>query len=259
MKHALKIPGFTPVFWSLEDQDGPRHYPASSTVSMRHPKTTKAALTSTRKRESSRDVNHIPLTQPNKRTQRNVQDDRLETDVLLAIKPVHLANIVAMEKSHEFRNYRLKDGVERLWLYETAGDGKDGRGRSAITCAASCHMSKGRPLTRCAFPSSHIAVIPSTTRLSPGEVPEHPFGIGNADFNAGLKLAKYAYPILSLHELTPSIPLEEMKTQWGMGVPMGRCYVRRDLWDARWGDPETRMTWTTMLFDRADERQIMSE
>lgn len=56
-------------------------------------------------------------------------DDRVVTDVLLAIKPEHLTNIARQKKNHEYRKYRLRDGVERLWLYETGG----GNGRSAIT------------------------------------------------------------------------------------------------------------------------------
>ncbi|KAJ4131205.1 hypothetical protein NW765_017097 [Fusarium oxysporum] len=50
---------------------------------------------------------------------------------------------------------RLRDGVTRLWLYETS----DGGGRSSIT---------------------HIAVIPASVRHTPGSVPTEPFGIGNA-------------------------------------------------------------------------------
>lgn len=56
-------------------------------------------------------------------------EDRVETDVLLAIKPEHLNNIARQKKNHEYRKYRLRDGVERLWLYETG----DNNGRSAIT------------------------------------------------------------------------------------------------------------------------------
>lgn len=56
--------------------------------------------------------------------------DRVLTDVLLAIKPVHLANIISQQKNHEYRKYRLRDEVTRLWLYETR-DG--GEGRSSIT------------------------------------------------------------------------------------------------------------------------------
>lgn len=56
--------------------------------------------------------------------------DRVETDVLLAIKPVHLANIASQQKNHEYRKYCLRDGVTRLWFYETS---EGGHGRSAIT------------------------------------------------------------------------------------------------------------------------------
>ncbi len=61
---------------------------------------------------------------------RKSADNRVITDVLLAIKANHLANIASKQKNHEYRKYRLRDGVERLWLYETGA----GSGRSAITC-----------------------------------------------------------------------------------------------------------------------------
>ncbi|KAF5710898.1 hypothetical protein FMUND_9249 [Fusarium mundagurra] len=141
---------------------------------------------------------------------------RVLTDVLLAIKPEHLANIASQEKNHEYRKYRLKDGVSRLWLYETAGGG----GRSSIT---------------------HIAVIPPNTRREPGSVPTEPFGIGNEDFNAGRKESKYGYPILELYKLVNPVTLKQMKTRWGMGgAPMGWQYVGSDMWQSIWGDDEKR-------------------
>ncbi|KLU83268.1 hypothetical protein MAPG_02332 [Magnaporthiopsis poae ATCC 64411] len=142
--------------------------------------------------------------------------DRVQTDVLLAILPEHLANIASQAKNHEYRNYRLADGVERLWLYETRGPG--GKGRAAIT---------------------HIAAIPSDVRRTPGTVPEDPVGIGNAEFNAGLKKSKYGYPILELYELIQPVTLDEMKTKWQLGgAPMGWRYLRPELWEDRWGAGE---------------------
>ncbi|KAI1816710.1 hypothetical protein GGS20DRAFT_173167 [Poronia punctata] len=141
--------------------------------------------------------------------------DRVLTDVLLAIKSVHLKNIASRRKNHEYRKYRLRDGVERLWLYETAEDG----GKASIT---------------------HVAVIPSDERRTPGTVPTEPFGIGNDDFNAGLKQSKYGYPILELYELVKPVSLGEMKTKWGMSAPMGWRYLVPDLWMDRWGDEENR-------------------
>ncbi|KAL2021441.1 hypothetical protein VTK56DRAFT_7194 [Thermocarpiscus australiensis] len=141
--------------------------------------------------------------------------DRVLSDVLLAIKLVHLANIASRQKNHEYRKYRLRDGVMRLWFYETR---EGGQGRSAIT---------------------HIAVIPTNIRRTPGEVPAEPFGIGNDDFNAGLKQSKYGYPILELYELLEPVGLAEMKNRYGLGgVPMGWRYIGTDLWQDRWGDDD---------------------
>ncbi|GAB1314646.1 ASCH domain-containing protein [Madurella fahalii] len=140
--------------------------------------------------------------------------DRVETDVLLAIKPVHLANIASQQKNHEYRKYCLRDGVTRLWFYETS---EGGHGRSAIT---------------------HIAVIPKSVRRTPGTVPTEPFGIGNDDFNKGLKQSKYGYPILELYELIEPVALSEMKDRWGLAAPMGWRYLGKDLWEDRWGRNE---------------------
>lgn len=68
-------------------------------------------------------------TKPKTTASRPPPAPRVLTDVLLSIKPEHLANIASQDKNHEYRKYRLKDGVSRLWLYETAGGG----GRSSIT------------------------------------------------------------------------------------------------------------------------------
>ncbi|KAK3297266.1 uncharacterized protein B0H64DRAFT_121754 [Chaetomium fimeti] len=158
------------------------------------------------------------------KTKAGASDDRVESDVLLAIKPEHLANISSQKKNHEYRKYRLRDGVERLWLYETGG----GNGRSAIT---------------------HIAVIPSDVRRTPGEVPTEPFGIGNEDFNAGLKQSKYGYPVLELYELVKPVKLAEMKSRWGMGgAPMGWRYLGAGLWEDRWGGEEGRDDKVKKLF-----------
>ncbi|KAJ0131970.1 Uncharacterized protein HZ326_24935, partial [Fusarium oxysporum f. sp. albedinis] len=143
--------------------------------------------------------------------------DRVLTDALLSIKPIHLANIVSRQKNHEYRKYRLRDGVTRLWLYETS----DGGGRSSITYVYIF-------LSTCSPPCLllHIAVIPASVRHTPGSVPTEPFGIGNAEFNAGLKQSKYGYPVLELYELVRPVTLGEMKSRWGMGgAPMGWRYI----------------------------------
>ncbi|KAH7140244.1 hypothetical protein B0J13DRAFT_504335 [Dactylonectria estremocensis] len=158
----------------------------------------------------------------------SVAEERVETDVLMSIYPIHLANIASQRKNHEYRNYRLRDGVERLWFYETKGTKQD-KGRAAIT---------------------HIATIPSNVRRPQGTVPEEPVGIGNVDFNAGLMASKFGYPIIELYELVEPIPLEKMKKEWGMGgAPMGWSYVKKNMWQARWGeDDESREDKVTRVF-----------
>jgi hypothetical protein len=67
-------------------------------------------------------------------------------------------------------------------------------------------------------------------------VPTEPFGIGNEDFNAGLKESKYGYPMLELYQVVRPVTLSEMKNQWGIRcAPMGWRYVGTDLWEDRWG------------------------
>ncbi|KAH7166469.1 hypothetical protein EDB81DRAFT_878812 [Dactylonectria macrodidyma] len=172
------------------------------------------------KSDKASKVNKRPNTRPKTCTSSSDATERVETDVLMSIYPIHLANIASQRKNHEYRNYRLRNGVERLWFYETGGTKQD-KGRAAIT---------------------HIATIPSDVRRPQGTVPEEPVGIGNADFNAGLMSAKFGYPIIELYELVEPIPLDKMKKEWGMGgAPMGWSYVKKNMWQARWGeDDESR-------------------
>ncbi|KAI9669506.1 MAG: hypothetical protein M1829_005095 [Trizodia sp. TS-e1964] len=96
---------------------------------------------------------------------------------------------------------------------------------------------------------AHIAVIPACVRHTPGSVPTEPVGIGNAEFNAGLKQSKYGYPIYELYKLDRPVTLAEMKGRWGMGgAPMGWRYLGPDLWQDRWGDEETRAGKVTRVF-----------
>ncbi|KAK7424026.1 hypothetical protein QQX98_000636 [Neonectria punicea] len=159
-------------------------------------------------------------------TSSSIASERVQTDVLLAIQPIHLNNIVHQRKNHEYRNYRLCDGVQRLWLYETRGTKQD-KGCAAIT---------------------HIATIPSDIRHTPGNVPDVPFGIDNAEFNSSPEQSGFGYPIVELYQLVEPITLEEMKTAWGVAAPMGWRYVKMDMWENRWGVDENREGKVTRVF-----------
>ncbi|KAK3953965.1 hypothetical protein QBC32DRAFT_337642 [Pseudoneurospora amorphoporcata] len=178
---------------------------------------------------STPNISRVSKSKPSKSKSKSSNDDdedhRIKTDVLIAIKPTHLANIVSRKKNYEYRKYRLKDEVVRLWLYETKEGGK---GRASIT---------------------HIAVIPEGVRHTPGTVPTEPPGIGNDEFNAGLKQSKFGYPVLEVYELVKPVTLAEMKSNWGMrGAPMGWQYVRAGLWGDRWGEDDERAERVTRVF-----------
>lgn len=47
-------------------------------------------------------------------------ENRVFTDAILSIKPEFTQLISKRRKNHEYRKYKLKESVTRLWLYETA-------------------------------------------------------------------------------------------------------------------------------------------
>jgi hypothetical protein len=95
----------------------------------------------------------------------------------------------------------------------------------------------------------YIATIPPNIRHQPGAVPEEPVGIGNADFNAGLKKSKFGYPILQLYKLDQPVKLAEMKSKWGIASPMGWSYIKRPLWEDRWADEKGLRKPLTAVFE----------
>ncbi|GFF41869.1 hypothetical protein IFM46972_06685 [Aspergillus udagawae] len=116
-------------------------------------------------------------------------------DILMSIKPEHMSNIAAGRKNHEYRGYLLPSSVRRLWLYTTA-------------------------------PISRIEYVARISRgKTRGEVAEDG-GIGNADFNAGRKVSKYAYEILELWKLREPISLASaISSGFLKGPPQKYCWA----------------------------------
>ncbi|KAI0827707.1 hypothetical protein BC628DRAFT_1317711 [Trametes gibbosa] len=140
-----------------------------------------------------------PLTSPRpKRKSKAVDEDRVLTDVLLSIKPEFTKLISQRKKNHEYRKYKLKESVVRLWLYETAPT-------SAITY-----------------------VMETTTPRVPGEVND-PSGIGNDDFDNGLKQSKYGYPVTGLYKLREPVTTQQLKSRFDIAVPQGWRYATKNL------------------------------
>ena len=62
----------------------------------------------------------MPVTRSAASSNRTKDDKRIFTDVILPIKSRFVGLIVSGDKNYEYRNYKLRDSVKRLWLYEVA-------------------------------------------------------------------------------------------------------------------------------------------
>ena len=88
--------------------------------------------------------------------------------MVLYIKPEFIPFILNKTKNHEFCKYCLDNSVKCLWLFE------NGVGITTV-------LSVGKA-------------------LEVGKVEENG-GIGNKEFNEGLKESKFAYPIYGAHKI----------------------------------------------------------
>ncbi|RPD57439.1 hypothetical protein L226DRAFT_467591 [Lentinus tigrinus ALCF2SS1-7] len=124
-------------------------------------------------------------------------ENRVSTDAILSIKPEFTKLIAARKKNHEYRKYKLET-VTRFWLYETA-------------------------------PTSAITYLMfTTTPKVPGEVND-PSGVGNDDFDRGLKQSKYGYPVTELYKLRKPLTTAELKSRFDIAVPQGWRYATKQL------------------------------
>ncbi|RDX44246.1 hypothetical protein OH76DRAFT_1409365 [Lentinus brumalis] len=124
-------------------------------------------------------------------------ENRVSTDAILSIKPEFTKLIAARKKNHEYRKYKLET-VTRFWLYETA-------------------------------PTSAITYLMFTaTPKVPGEVND-PSGVGNDDFDQGLKQSKYGYPVTELYKLQKPLTTAELKERFDIAVPQGWRYATKKL------------------------------
>ncbi|KAJ5131345.1 uncharacterized protein N7515_007384 [Penicillium bovifimosum] len=144
-------------------------------------------------------------------------------DIFMSIKPEHMQNIVSRSKNHEYRSYLLSPSIKYIWFYTSS-------------------------------PTKEIQYV---ARISPGkdpgEVPEDG-GIGNADFNAGMKSSKYGYEILALWRLNVPVGLERAIAEGYLkGAPQKYCWVA---WDFLLEYPLDRQV---LLFKKAVDKKTMAE
>jgi hypothetical protein len=113
---------------------------------------------------------------------------KIVSDVVVYIKPEFIPAILDRSKNHEYRKYRLDRSVQRLWLFENAPT-------SAITTVLDIGFAK-----------------------SPGEVNDSS-GMGNDDFDKGLKQSKFGYPILAARQLKVPITRDIAVKHHGFDFP----------------------------------------
>jgi predicted transcriptional regulator len=152
----------------------------------------------------------------------------VRTDIVIAIRPQHVANIASGIKDHEYRKYLLPHAVRRFWIYETSPT-------SAITYVAT--VSHGK---------------------QPGEIANEQ-GLRNKEFNEGklTHLAKYAYEILDLKKLDSPLKLQDFVAKgWLGGPPQKYCYIKDAMMRALRNSPTTRIIpASSQVSDRAGDNQ----
>lgn len=126
---------------------------------------------------------------------------RLNTDVILPMQDPYMDQIIDGTKNYEFRKYRLKPSVKRIWFYRTAP-------HSSIT-----HVCE---------------ILPAQTRNT-GDPPLEENGLGNVEFNTRQKDWEgydYAYKITSIYAINNPLPLADAMTYHGFkSAPRGLVYL----------------------------------
>lgn len=115
-------------------------------------------------------------------------------DVVISIKPKFVDLIKKGLKNYEFRKYIPKKGVNRLWIY---------------TSSPICSLE-------------YVADIDNIITY-PEHIQEE--GIGNDEFNRGLKQSKHAYHIKHLYRLKTPLKLERLKSEFGFTAPQSYFYL----------------------------------
>ncbi len=114
--------------------------------------------------------------------------------IILSLKPKFANLISTRKKTYEFRKYVPKDPIKQILIYVTQP-----------ICELQYIIEIGNPIKY------------------PGKIPEN--GIGNYEFNNGLKVSKYAFPINHLYKLEQGIPLSKLKSEFNFTPPQSYVYT----------------------------------
>ncbi len=120
----------------------------------------------------------------------------MTTEIFISLKPQFAELIRERRKTYEFRKYKPTRHVNRIWIYVTSP-----------TAALRYIAEVGEPVEY------------------PNKIPEN--GVGNVEFNAGLKKSKFAFPILHLDELNEPITYKELRGRFNFTPPQSFTYADR--------------------------------
>ncbi|KAI0594122.1 hypothetical protein F4775DRAFT_586303 [Biscogniauxia sp. FL1348] len=117
------------------------------------------------------------------------------SDIMVSLHPEHVSKIVDRTKDHEFRSWKIPPEVSRIWIY----------------------------ITKPVYELRYMCIFGPPK--VPGEIQDEA-GIGNADFNKGKQVMKYAYEILQVYQLNNPVSLEEMKSKgWVSSAPQKYAFI----------------------------------
>ena len=128
-----------------------------------------------------------------KEDKRNLSIEKLPSGIFISIKPNFTKIIETGEKNYEFRKYVPKRDINKLYVYE-----------SSPTCCLKYILFIDR-----------IIEYPTIIDES---------GIGNDEFNKGLKKSKYAYHIKNVYKLIDPISLVDLKKNYNFVAPQSYAY-----------------------------------
>lgn len=120
----------------------------------------------------------------------------MNSEIVISIKPQFAQLIVERKKNHEFRKYKAKNNITKMWIYVTT------------------------PIAELKYIAEVGEMITFPHKIVLG-------GVGNQEFNEGLKKAHYAFPILHLDEITGGISLHELKTKYHFIPPQSFIYLEK--------------------------------
>lgn len=138
--------------------------------------------------EDSRDVFAIPCNESFSTTHAHFESG---TDVIMAIRPEFMSLIVRRQKNYDYRKYKLKTTITRIWFYEIE-------------------------------PINAITYLVITSHPREPDQVQDSSGIGNDDFDKGMKKSRFGYPIHELYQLAHPIHQANIRDygQWNGQGPL---------------------------------------